>query len=155
MEITSFRGEHRFLSNFWPCEVDLDGFKYPSVEHAYQAAKTLDNEERQQIWEAEKAGQAKRLGRGVTLRPDWEEIKISTMEDLVRQKFGDPTLRKLLAETGEALLIEGNNWHDNFWGSCRCSRCSTSDKERNRLGLILMVVREEIKPLEERRCKRS
>ena len=84
--IDHFRGEHFFLSNFYPCQVELDGVSYNSVEHAYQAAKTLDPKIRFKIG-ASTAGQAKRLGAVCPMREDWLEIKLSVMESLLRQKF--------------------------------------------------------------------
>lgn len=134
MEINSFHGEYRFLSNFWPVDVTLDGVTYPSVEHAYVAAKTLDVAIRGEILMIELPGDVKRLGRKIKLRSDWEAVKLSIMTDLVRQKFARPDLRKLLAMTGKATLIEGNTWGDTFWGVCK-------GVGENHLGKILMEVR--------------
>lgn len=135
--IDSFTGEHRFLSNFWPAEVELDGIIFPSVEHAYVAAKTLDPEVRAEIRLVNTAGQVKRFGRKLVLRPDWDEVKLSVMEDLVRQKFQHPELAKLLLATGDEELVEGNTWGDTFWGECFGSGA-------NHLGKILMKVRDEL-----------
>ena len=134
MAITSFTGENRFLSNFYPCMVRMEGIEYPSVEHAYQAAKTLNVAEREEIVSLT-AGQAKRRGYRVTLRADWESIKLGIMEDLVRQKFNDRILRDMLLAT-EGDLIEGNDWGDKFWGVC-------DGEGENWLGKILMKVRSE------------
>lgn len=134
--IDSFRKEYRFLSNFFPAVVWLDRKHYVTVEHAYQASKTLNKEERRAISACNTPGQAKRLGRRVTLREDWNEVKLSVMSDLVAQKFEDPTLRKLLLATGKELLIEGNTWNDTYWGMCR-------GVGANHLGKILMEVRAE------------
>jgi ribA/ribD-fused uncharacterized protein len=82
-------------------------------------------------------GKAKRLGRKVTLRANWELIKIDVMLDLVRQKFQDPDLAWMLINTGDAELIEGNHWGDKFWGVC-------NGEGENHLGKILMQVRDEI-----------
>jgi len=133
--IDSFKGENRFLSSFWPCEVELDGVTYESVEHAYQAAKTVVPEEREKFRYAATAGIAKRLGRSVTMRDDWDDVKLSVMRDLVTQKFSDPSLRALLDETKGKQLIEGNHWGDVFWGVCK-------GKGENHLGKILMEVRD-------------
>jgi ribA/ribD-fused uncharacterized protein len=140
--IDDFRGQYHFLANFAPAPVLLDGVSYPTVEHAYQAAKTLEPEGRQQIRAASTPGLAKKMGRRLTPRPDWDEVKVAVMRDLVRQKFnGRPALKKLLLATGEAELVEGNTWHDNFWGDCRCPRCAESTG-LNWLGRLLMEVRE-------------
>lgn len=135
--IDSFTGENRFLSNFWPSEVELDGMLFPTVEHAYVAAKTLDLEQRAEIATVATPGQVKRLGRKLVLRPDWEDVKLSIMEDLVRQKFQDPRLAKVLLATGDQELVEGNTWGDTFWGVC-------FNVGLNHLGLILMEVRDDL-----------
>nr|MBN1229138.1 DUF1768 domain-containing protein [Anaerolineae bacterium] len=137
--IDRFIHEYDFLSNFHAAEVMLDGLLYPSVEHAYQAAKTLIPEEREPIREAAESSQAKRLGRQSTLREDWDEIKIAIMEDLVRQKFTrHQDLAERLLATGDAYLIEGNDWGDCFWGQ-------VDGKGKNQLGRILMMVRDELR----------
>jgi hypothetical protein len=135
MAITSFSEENRFLSNFYPCTIEIEGIEYPSVEHAYQAAKTLNIAEREEI-ALLTAGQAKRRGYRVTLRDDWESIKLRIMEDLIRQKFNERVLREKLKATGDAELIEGNDWEDKFWGVC-------DGEGENWLGKILMKVRSE------------
>jgi ribA/ribD-fused uncharacterized protein len=143
--IDDFRGNYHFLSNFAPAGVTLDGMQFPTVEHAYQAAKTLEPEERQQILEASTPGLARKMGRKLTQRPDWPEIKVKVMQDLVAQKFNaHPDLVKLLLATGRAELVEGNTWHDNFWGDCRCPRCAEVTG-RNQLGRLLMDVRERLR----------
>jgi ribA/ribD-fused uncharacterized protein len=116
--IDRFDGKYRFLSNFYPARVVLNLRVYDTVEHAYQAAKTLSKSERHTIRDAPTPGKAKRLGRRVTLRADWEDVKLEVMEELVRFKFREPRLKQLLLDTGDALLIEGNTWGDRFWGAC-------------------------------------
>ncbi len=115
--IDKFRGEYKFLSNFWVHNVYLEGRVYPSVEHAYQAAKTLHSEERSVIAQCASPSKAKKLGRQVTLRPDWEVVKLSIMHNLVRCKFQSEGLAGKLLATGEDVLVEGNWWGDTFWGS--------------------------------------
>ena len=131
--IDSFQGEHRFLSNFWPAEVALDGVVYPSVEHAYVASKTLDLSARHVILKST-PGQAKRYGRTLALRPDWESVKLAVMAGLLVQKFRHPELAALLRATGDAELVEGNTWGDTFWGVCK-------GKGANNLGRMLMEIR--------------
>lgn len=138
MAIEDFSGEMRWLSNFHPVNVMFDGKKYPSVEHAYQAAKTLEEAERTKIRNLNKASLAKSAGKKVTMRPDWEKVKLGIMEDLVRQKFKNPDLKEALLKTGDEKLIEGNWWGDTFWGVCK-------GKGQNHLGKILMRVRKELK----------
>jgi hypothetical protein len=139
--IDSFEGKFAFLSNFYPSPVTHQGAEYPTVEHAFQAAKTLDAEERERVRASATPGQAKRMGQRVALRSDWEQIKIEVMRRLLAEKFKDNLLRDALLATGAATLIEGNTWHDNFWGDCRCDRCRKRIGANN-LGNLLMEVRE-------------
>lgn len=142
--ITSFRDRHAFLSNFSPHPTFMDGEDYPSVEHAFQAAKTYDDQQRQQIRQARTPAQAKTLGRRATLRPDWEQVKYAIMLDLVRRKFkGDPDLQNRLLATGDRTLIEGNTWGDTIWGAV-WNRKKARWEGNNLLGGILMKVRKEL-----------
>lgn len=134
--ITSFRDEYTFLSNFYPCNIEFEGFQFNSVECAYVAAKTLDIKERFRISAMLNAGKAKKYGRTLDLRPDWDEIKLQVMEDLVTQKFQIPELKEKLLATEDANLIEGNWWGDKFWGVD-----SETGIGKNHLGEILMKVR--------------
>ena len=141
--IDSFRGEHRWLSNFYPAEVQYEGVMYPSLEYAFQAAKTLNLAQRRLIRGAPTPGKAKALGRTVRLRPDWEEVKLEIMAELVEDKFTrHPALTQLLLGTGEQEIVEGNVWDDRFWGVC-------DGKGENHLGRILMAVRDELRLVEE------
>jgi ribA/ribD-fused uncharacterized protein len=138
--IDSFQGEYRFLSNFWPAVVEYEGITYPSVEHAYQAAKTLDRNERRRIAAIVEPDDAKRAGRALpNQRKDWEQVKLRVMEDCVRYKFmHHAELREKLLATGDAELIEGNTWNDRYWGVCE-------GQGENHLGKILMKVRTELR----------
>lgn len=135
--IDRFSGSYRFLSNFYPSPVYLDTLVYSSVEHAYQAAKTQDLDERLAILDAATPGIAKSLGRRVTLRSDWEQIKEKVMLDLLRQKFKAWHLEQQLLATKDAHLVEGNTWGDTYWGVC-------GGLGKNRLGVLLEIVRGEI-----------
>lgn len=138
-QITRFDGQYRWLSNFWPAEVEFEGVLYPSSEHAYQAAKTLDLEERQLFLGAVTAGQAKRLGRRITIRKDWEAVKLEVMAAILYDKFTrHPELKQKLLDTGGAELIEGNSWGDRFWG--------VDGSGQNQLGKVLMALREALEP---------
>lgn len=125
MAITSFSGKYRFLSNF------LGG-----VEFAYQAAKTRDEIEIAEIMSSRSPAEAKKIGRRVTLRDDWDDIKDNVMYKLVKAKFEHPDYRKLLLETGDEEIVEGNWWGDTYWGMC-------NGVGQNKLGKILMRVRDE------------
>lgn len=139
--INEFNGYYRFLSNFYRVSIYYEGIKYPSVEHAYQAAKTDDPELKAAIADCAMAGQAKRLGNAVDLKEDWDQIKLGIMNKLLRIKFNldlYPELCKQLLSTGIEYLVEGNTWGDTYWGVCRWSG-------RNHLGRILMDIRSELK----------
>lgn len=141
--IDKFDGQYAFLSNFYIHNVTYEGLTYESTEAAFQAAKTLDIEEKKQFTRLTPSG-AKKMGRKITLRSDWEQVKDQVMLDILRIKFNNPELRSMLLSTGDAQLIEGNYWHDNYWGNCVCDKCR--DKiGKNTLGKLLMQVREEIR----------
>jgi len=133
--IDSFRDEHEFLSNYFPSRIEYRGLVYPTVEHAYQAAKTADPQVRERIRSAATPDESKEIGRAHCDRPDWEDVKLPVMYDLTVLKYTDPELRKRLLSTGDATLVEGNDWGDSFWGSC----AGTGD---NHMGKILMRVRD-------------
>ena len=143
--INKFDGDHRFLSNFYLVRIEYEGIVYPSTEHAYQAAKFLDKSIRENISRFEKPGKAKYYPRKNPdkIRPDWDKVKVSIMHDLLVKKFSIPFLRTMLYNTGEEPIVEGNTWHDNFWGNCTCEDCSGIYGE-NRLGRLLMIIRDRI-----------
>lgn len=140
--ITKFYDRFRFLSNFYGCEVWFEGEQYRSVEHAYQAAKTLNATTRRWIQEAPTAAVAKRRGNNrsrVQMRSNWDVIKSSIMLELLESKFDDPALRARLVRTFPHRLVEGNTWGDTYWGI----DVRTGEGE-NMLGKLLEIVREGI-----------
>ena len=138
--INNFKDKYSFLSNFYYCSIVRDGKIYSTVEHAYQAAKAIDPVAASNIQYSSSPSEAKKLGYSVELRPDWEDIKIQVMVELIKDKFQThEDLRNKLMETYNAELIEGNYWHDNYWGSCNCKKCG--NRGQNMLGKILMVER--------------
>lgn len=137
--IKFFEGKYAFLSNFYESPFEYEGVVYPTNEHFFQAMKTLDLEERKKIAAAKTPRKAKRLGRKVSLRPDWEEVKVGVMSLGLSLKFAIPELREALLATGDAELEEGNTWHDNIWGVCCCNECRC--KGKNLLGNLLMTRR--------------
>lgn len=137
-EIRGFRGQYAFLSNFYPCMVEFEGGVYQSAEAAFQAAKTLDKDVRKQF-ENLLAYQARELGRRIQLRPDWEQVKVQVMARIVWAKFTqNPDLAAKLLATGDALLVEDNDWGDTFWGVYK-------GQGENMLGRILMWVRDRLR----------
>lgn len=140
--ITMFREEYAFLSNFYAHPFEYEGMVYPTAEHAFQAAKTLDLVEREKVRSAVTPTSARRLGKRLTLREGWETARFTVMEEVIRLKFTDPHLRAKLVATGKRELIEGNTWRDTTWGMIRTG--GGGWKGRNELGKILMKVRTEV-----------
>lgn len=147
-KIAEFQGENRFLSNFYLWPIEYDGVIWPSTEHLYQALKTNDKSEREIIRKsplykkdcAPGERPVKSLGRSCTMRPDWESVKLSVMEMVLRLKFvvGNEMAKRLIA-TGDSELVEGNSWGDHFYGVC-------DGKGENNLGKLLMKIRDELNP---------
>ena len=136
--IISFRGPYSFLSNFYQCDIILFDGLYNSVEHAYQASKTLNVQERTDIRYASSPKKAKQLGKFVTLIDDWENKKIDIMRELITQKFSSKELSKKLIATGNAPIIE-INWHgDKYWG------VDMRGNGENNLGKLLMECRQKL-----------
>jgi ribA/ribD-fused uncharacterized protein len=148
-QITRFVGRWGFLSNFHLSRVYFEGIVYPSGEHAYNAGKTLDRAARCRIACAPTPKQAKKLGRRLELRPGWENIaRYDVMWDVLWAKFAQhPRYAAGLLSTGDALLVEGNNWHDNQWGCCICPKEKCAAPGKNNLGLMLMDLRTELRRL--------
>lgn len=135
--INSFSGKYDFLSNFYTCTVKYDGLTFTNAEAAFQSAKVTNMDSRKQFCNLPPA-QAKRLGRKVQLRKDWEDVKDQVMYDVLRAKFSNKKLCLLLLCTGDKELVEGNWWGDTYWGVCR-------GKGENKLGNMLMQLREELR----------
>ena len=130
--IDSFRDEYSFLSNFYVC------FASPgtTVEHRFQAAKAANPMDQETILATYTPADAKRLGRYVRMIPEWDSVKLSVMEKLLREKFANPDLKARLLATGDAILVEGNTWGDKYWGMC-------NGVGENNLCKLLMKIRAE------------
>jgi len=143
MMIKEFQGEYRYLSNFYPCEIEYEGIIFDSVEKAYQSAKTNDPKLREEISLLDSPGKAKRFfrNRKKDVREDWHEVKYSIMRDLLHKKFveNDYFLRKLLS-TGNSDIQEGNFWGDKEWGVDL-----KTGEGKNILGKMIMEIRKEIR----------
>jgi ribA/ribD-fused uncharacterized protein len=133
--IDKFEGDFAFLSNFYPAEIIYKGICYPTVEHAYQAAKSDDPSVRRLMAHHSNPALAKKAGKVIRLREDWEDAKLGIMKELVAQKFQNPELRAMLDLTAGYELVEGNWWGDTYWGVCR-------GEGLNYLGNILMQIRD-------------
>lgn len=140
-KIDSFRGEYYFLSNFYEVPVTYEGMTFSSNEAAFQAMKSTSPKVRMEFCQLNPS-EAKHHGRMITLRKDWEEVKLKIMTDLVRAKFEQhEDLRQKLLATGDAYLEEGNTWGDRIWGT-------VNGAGANHLGQILMQIREELRAYE-------
>ena len=137
-KIESFSGVFRFLSNFYAAPVHYEGIDYPTSEHAFQAAKTVDKNQRLNIAMLETPGEAKRYGKTVRIRSAWDDVRVGVMAEIVNEKFiQNPHLLEMLLATDDMELIEGNTWGDTFWGVC-------DGEGENNLGKVLMAVREHL-----------
>ena len=137
--ILGFAGSYRFLSNFYQSQLKspIDGLVYGSVEAAYQAAKT-DNLEIKKEFQSAMPGEAKKYGRTIAIRADWDDVKVDVMHQICREKFKNARLKEKLIATGDSHLEETNIWGDFFWGVC-------DGVGENNLGKILMKIREDIR----------
>jgi ribA/ribD-fused uncharacterized protein len=144
--ITAFRGAWSFLSNFHPAVLIWDNITYPTSEHAFNAGKTVDPAARQWVADAPTAREAKARGRSVDLRMGWDAaVRYQVMASVLHAKFTCRQERiSLLLGTGDALLVEGNTWHDQHWGDCSCGRRSCTGAGANHLGRMLMELRAEL-----------
>lgn len=138
--IEQFKNEYRWLSNFAPVSIEIEGITYPSVEHAYMAQKSLDK-----YWKefcsdpTNTAGKVKRASKNITLREDWEDVKVAVMLVCLEQKFSQEPYKSLLLETGSQHIQEGNTWGDTFWGVCL-----KTGEGKNMLGELIMMIRNAI-----------
>lgn len=136
-KILEFQGDYRFLSNFHLCSFTWDGYTWSHSEAAFQAAKSEHPLIRKKFLHLS-PGQAKRYGRQILIRPDWDDVKIEVMAEILFAKFDqNPHLKQQLIDTGDAYLIEGNSWGDRFWGVSPVG----SDNGLNHLGRLLMELR--------------
>lgn len=140
--IDSFTGAHRFLSNFYPCQVKYEGILYPTAEHAFQAAKTKNLTNRKLIASMPHPRDAKAAGRTLKLREGWNDgLRDKVMTDILSAKFKAPGMADALISTYPRELREGNTWNDTYWGQV------LRDGEwvgENKLGILLMNLRTDI-----------
>ena len=136
-KILEFQGNYRFLSNFYLCSFTWDGVRWSHSEAAYQSAKTANPLDRQKFINLTPS-QAKRYGKQILIREDWELVRVEIMAEILYAKFSqNPSLKQLLINTGNSILIEGNSWGDCFWGVSPVG----SNNGLNHLGRLLMELR--------------
>lgn len=147
MSIDNFRGRNFFLSNFYNHPVFFEGITYQNNEAAFQAAKLPSNNTRdkktklfRRAFADMEPNEAKRFGRKVALRPDWDFIRVDVMREILNDKFSSATMAKKLLATGNERLVEGNTWNDKFWGVD-----SVTGEGENNLGKLLMEIRNDLK----------
>ena len=141
IEFYSTQDEYGEFSNFAAFPFILDGKRWRTSEHYFQALKFDDVAHRENIRKANSPMIAARLGRSrkVKIRRDWESARIDVMRRAVRAKFkAHRELRELLLSTGNEEHIEDAP-KDDFWG------CGPSGKGQSWLGRILMEVRKELR----------
>lgn len=135
--INSFSGNYAFLSNFYNSPFTYNGKKYRTNEHFFQAAKAKSDILHEYVRNAASAADAKKRGKEIARREDWEGIKDAVMYLGLMLKFQDSRLKQLLLDTGDEDLVEGNTWNDTYWGIC-------NGQGKNKLGKLLMEVRSKI-----------
>ena len=141
--INGFRGAFSFMSNMYPCPVEYGGRMFKCSEAAYQSAKCAVPAE-VDIFSSLSGPEAKKAGRKIRMRDDWDKVKVGVMREVLHAKFGNnPEMKRMLLATCGYELIEENTWHDNLWGDCVCERCKGKPGQ-NLLGKLLMEVRSQL-----------
>jgi len=135
--IKEFKGEYRWLSNFYPVEIKWDNLIFPSVEHAYQSCKSLDGDWKALCSGNTTPGKIKRLSKSICLPNKWTTNKVKIMWNLLELKFYQEPFKSLLLDTGNMRIQEGNLWGDTFWGVSLDTGVG-----KNMLGIMIMQIRD-------------
>jgi ribA/ribD-fused uncharacterized protein len=135
--IDSFSGDYLGLSNLIPFPIEIEGIRFPTLEHAFQAMKSPRSYDWIEIAKLANAGDARRRGDETRPRDNWEAGKRLVMYKLLQKKFQTEPYKTMLVETWPRQLIETNHWKDRYWGVYR-------GKGQNWLGRLLMRVRLEL-----------
>ena len=139
--ISSFRNQYAFLSNFYNTPIIYKGLTYPNAESAFQAQKCTTDTGKIKYTLARTPIKAKQLGKKEPNIPkNWDDINVDIMREILIIKFSEESLKQQLLATEDCHLLEGNDWHDNFWGNCTCEKCKNVQGQ-NHLGKLLMEVR--------------
>ena len=134
----SVSGEYGCFSNFSPHPIRLDGKTWPTSEHDFQARKFSGTPDEEEVRLAKSPMIAARMGRSRKrpFRKDWESVMDRIMHEAVLAKFTQHAdLREVLLGTGDAVIVEHTK-NDAYWGD---------GGGKNRLGQILMRVRQELR----------
>lgn len=137
-DITEFQDEFRWLSNFFPVQIEYEGLTYPSVENAYQAGKLINKKDREMFINISPC-KAKRLWRNYKTHNLTEEFRLNLMYQLLKIKFNQEPFKSLLIATGDCNIQEGTRWFEPFWGK----QLSTGEG-KNMLGHLIMQIRTEL-----------
>jgi len=133
---------YEFLSNFKAVKVRFEGNEYDSVEHAYQASKSMALEWRLFCMNASSPAEVKKAAKAISVRPDWKSVRLSIMRNLLDQKFNQEPYSTWLLNTGEQYIQEGNYWGDTYWG---VDLTKTPVVGENKLGEMLMDIRDRLR----------
>lgn len=136
-----FKNEHKWLSNFEPCEIELHGNIYQSVESAYQSEKS-NNENWKRFCLNNSSRDVKIASKKIKIRKNWNDVKLRIMENLLKQKFSKEPFKTLLLETGDENIVEGVYWNDLFWG---VDLTRSPNIGENHLGRLIMKIRDNLK----------
>jgi ribA/ribD-fused uncharacterized protein len=133
-----------FLSNMYPCQINYNGYIFPSSENLYQFLKIPEKLQKDyiNIYLNISPQESKKLSKINPIRKEWNKIRINIMYNVLKLKF-DQNLdlkEKLLKIEGP--IVEWNNWNDKFWG-----KDLKTNEGKNWLGILLMRLREEYKGL--------
>lgn len=144
--IDRFYGQYLWLSNFAVCKIQYEGYVYWSTQAAYQAQKfngtAIQKDRIKKIFGKIQPNEAKMLGSVIPLRQDWQEVRLGIMKELLKLKFNQQPFKTQLLKTGDKQLVQGNYWHDTFFGKCECSK--HEGQGQNHLGKIIMQIRQEL-----------
>jgi len=138
-----FAGDNEFacFSNFYPSKIVVNEKEWLTVEHYFQAMKSTSESDQESVRAASTPGRAKRMGRSLPLREDWDKIKTEVMMKGLRAKFKLSPFRETLLKSGDRFIYEDSPY-DNVWGT---GVLKSEGNGQNLLGKMLMALRAEIK----------
>ena len=134
--IRKFSGKYDFLDNSYHFPFEYEGVWYDNAEAAFQSTRL----EHRKLFSHLSGILARKFGHRFSGDKDWERDKDRIMFSVLLKKFSNPSLKKKLLDTDNALLVYGNTYHENYWGQCKCESCSTI-VGKNKLGKMLIKIR--------------